>query len=334
MSPDVKKEEYSEDEVDIHATTLSTVSVNQTSSDIDEEICKKSPRQPPQTQQQDEEEQQPSPTHHSNKRKSPISSRLSSSTPPTIVVTTQTILPPQLTPPLSADAIGAPPAKISRVEDTFYQKQQTQRYLELLYRLYPEQKRGVLELILKGCNNDIVHAIECILPSHERAIQQLSTTPSQSYALSTSSKQTNTSRAYTHGANEKLTNGSAFLPFTTGLPPHSASHTTSASCPPGCTCQHQKCDCSDCMSGKTVHSHHSVGMSHSPKPQAPLHMNHHIISKQPSPNSHRMHPYIPAVSSHVPSPHTEPVKICAGCGGKMKLEDNRCPNCEPEPKRD
>ena len=44
-----------------------------------------------------------------------------------------------------------------------------------------------------------------------------------------------------------------------------------------------------------------------------------------------MVPYVP-VTSHVPTPITEPVKICAGCGGKMKLEDQRCPNCEPEQK--
>ena len=68
--------------------------------------------------------------------------------------------------------MGPPPSKMPRlgVEDTVYQRQQQLRHLELLCRLYPEQKRGVLELILKGCNNDVVQAIECILPSHENNI--------------------------------------------------------------------------------------------------------------------------------------------------------------------
>ena len=42
---------------------------------------------------------------------------------------------------------------------------------------------------------------------------------------------------------------------------------------------------------------------------------------------HRMS-YVP-VSAHVPMQIKEPVKICAGCCGKMKLEDVRCPTCEP-----
>lgn len=43
------------------------------------------------------------------------------------------------------------------------------RHLNLLMRLFPEQKRNVLELILKGCGGDIVQTIECVLPSHEEA---------------------------------------------------------------------------------------------------------------------------------------------------------------------
>lgn len=40
--------------------------------------------------------------------------------------------------------------------------------IELLQRLFPEQNRHVLELILQACDGDIVQTIECILPAHER----------------------------------------------------------------------------------------------------------------------------------------------------------------------
>lgn len=41
--------------------------------------------------------------------------------------------------------------------------------IELLQRLFPEQNRHVLELILQACDGDIVQTIECILPTHERS---------------------------------------------------------------------------------------------------------------------------------------------------------------------
>lgn len=309
-SPDVKKEECSDDELEIHTPTV-----------VPEEKTEDIP------DNENKAEHSTPPRNVAMKRKA--SSPTIDIAPTTLIVTTQAVLSSQLTPPLSADAINAPPTKMGRDEDSIFQKQQTQRYLELLCRLYPEQKRGVLELILKGCNNDIIQAIECILPSHERAIQQLSTLPSQSYSLSTSSKQTEASRTYPY-TTEKVASGSAFIPFTTQPPPTISNHTYSsaAPCPPGCTYQHQKCECADCLSGKPIHSTHHHGMAHSPNSKIPAHISH-MLPKQQS--SHRMVPYIP-VSSHVPSPHTEPVKICAGCGGKMKLEDQRCPNCEPEAK--
>lgn len=43
------------------------------------------------------------------------------------------------------------------------------RYMNILTRLFPEQKRNVLELILKGCGGDVVQTIETVLPSHEEA---------------------------------------------------------------------------------------------------------------------------------------------------------------------
>ena len=43
---------------------------------------------------------------------------------------------------------------------------QTDRYLKILCRLYPYQSRHILSLILKGCDNDVIQAIESILPTH------------------------------------------------------------------------------------------------------------------------------------------------------------------------
>lgn len=54
------------------------------------------------------------------------------------------------------------------------------RYMNILTRLFPEQKRNVLELILKGCGGDVIQTIETVLPSHEEALargQLLATVP-------------------------------------------------------------------------------------------------------------------------------------------------------------
>ncbi|KAK3753616.1 hypothetical protein QZH41_004198 [Actinostola sp. cb2023] len=53
-------------------------------------------------------------------------------------------------------------------EDEVRTKQHA-RYMGILMRLFPEQKKNVIELILKGCGGDLVQTIECVLPSHEEA---------------------------------------------------------------------------------------------------------------------------------------------------------------------
>ena len=44
------------------------------------------------------------------------------------------------------------------------------RYMDILTRLFPGQKRDILEVVLRGCGGDFAQAIECILANHEEAI--------------------------------------------------------------------------------------------------------------------------------------------------------------------
>ncbi|XP_048586083.1 doublesex- and mab-3-related transcription factor A2 isoform X3 [Nematostella vectensis] len=104
------------------------------------------------------------------------------------------------------------------------------RAMNILTRLFPEQKLNVLELILKGCSGDIVQTIECVLPSHEEALaraQMFTTGPPRGMFPMPS----------------PLRNGlSAFSPITPGLRPslpimplelHTATSCASGKCP-GC----------------------------------------------------------------------------------------------------
>eukprot|EP00794_Sanderia_malayensis_P020132 gene20132-22105_t len=263
-----------------------------------------------------------------------------------------------------------PPAKMprrdSKIEESAIMRHQQIRYLDLLSRLFPEQKRGVIELILKGCNGDIVQAIECILPSHERAVSQMSSMHGQSYTLPPAgTDEQNRHRFPPHVSDKQGMPMSAFMPFNTSQPPshhhppqpqHGYTMVAVPPCPPGCTCQmSQKCACPDCIphsSGKMSQMHKdgangpssTIADPHSISPPAsdghvaskdnpgPRHSMHDNIPQSPTLKgaqavSHRI-AYVP-VSAHVPMQVNEPVKICAGCGGKMKLEDQRCPTCEP-----
>ena len=159
-------------------------------------------------------------------------------------------------PPQSHEPPAKMPRRDIRLEESAMARHQQMRYLDLLSRLFPEQKRGVIELILKGCNGDIVQAIECILPSHERAVAQMSGMPGQSFTLPPAGvEETNRQR---FNANEKQNMSmSAFMPFNThhGQPQHPPAHSQHGytmvpvpPCPPGCTCQmSQKCPCPDCV---------------------------------------------------------------------------------------
>lgn len=179
-----------------------------------------------------------------------------------------------------------PPAKMPRrdirLEESAMARHQQMRYLDLLSRLFPEQKRGVIELILKGCNGDIVQAIECILPSHERAVAQMSAMPGQSFTLPQTNMEESTRQRY--NANEKQNMPmSAFMPFNnhngqnqhpTGHGQHGYTMVQVPPCPPGCTCQmSQKCPCPDCTtSGSsriphlTKHDVNGPKDTHSPSP--------------------------------------------------------------------
>ena len=55
------------------------------------------------------------------------------------------------------------------------------RYMDILTRLFPKQKRDILEVVLRGCGGDFAQAIECILANNEetliRKVQSMYPTP-------------------------------------------------------------------------------------------------------------------------------------------------------------
>ena len=77
--------------------------------------------------------------------------------------------------------------------------------IELLQRLFPEQNRHVLELILQACDGDFVQAIECMLPAHERLSSQVASKGQGPCACK------DTSCIYHRGSQER--GGSAFSPI-------------------------------------------------------------------------------------------------------------------------
>ena len=42
--------------------------------------------------------------------------------------------------------------------------------MDILTRLFPGQKRDILEVVLRGCGGDFAQAIECILANHKEAL--------------------------------------------------------------------------------------------------------------------------------------------------------------------
>lgn len=77
--------------------------------------------------------------------------------------------------------------------------------IELLQRLFPEQNRHVLELILQACDGDFVQAIECILPAHERLASQVASKGQRPCACK------DASCLYNRSSQERI--GSAFSPI-------------------------------------------------------------------------------------------------------------------------
>ena len=60
-------------------------------------------------------------------------------------------------------------SETQNIAQTNSQSNESERYLKILCRLYPHQSQRILQLILKGCNNDVVEAIESILSSRVQA---------------------------------------------------------------------------------------------------------------------------------------------------------------------
>ena len=95
--------------------------------------------------------------------------------------------------------------------------------LETLRRIFPHMKQSVLQLIMQGCNNDIVQAIEQILNNHNSQ----PALPSSSTSTGSGSMVTHRPYLTSAAAAAVATSGinglkSAFSPITTLAAPHSA----------------------------------------------------------------------------------------------------------------
>ena len=55
--------------------------------------------------------------------------------------------------------------------------------VELLARVFPQMKRSVLQLILQGCNNDVVQSIEQVLNNHGQTPSGMVTSPSLAFQM-------------------------------------------------------------------------------------------------------------------------------------------------------
>ena len=86
--------------------------------------------------------------------------------------------------------------------------------VELLLRLFPEQNRHVLELILRGCDDDIVQAIECILPSRDRMYRRSGSVDSATQGYSCQDPNCVYNQSRNEGSD--METGSAFSPVNSG----------------------------------------------------------------------------------------------------------------------
>ena len=96
--------------------------------------------------------------------------------------------------------------------------------IELLCRVFPHMKRSVLQLILQGCNNDVVLTIEQVLNNHSSNAAAATSSTSQNNAVNPAASMLSFRPYLPATAGGPGANGmkSAFSPFTTFPSPHPA----------------------------------------------------------------------------------------------------------------
>lgn len=173
--------------------------------------------------------------------------------------------------------------------------------IELLQRLFPEQNRHVLELILQACDGDIVQTIECILPTHERSRR-----PSKSQPPCTCQ---DIDCIYNRASQERT--GSAFSPI--GIPTLGLHAKPNGSNLPGTLKVGE-------VGRELPRPPRAAGVSSLPESETipPV----YIVNTSPSesPDSR--------VSSEEPAdaPDTR-TKLCSSCGRRSSNLDNFCSSC-------